>query len=144
MINDLYQELILDHNRNPKNQHKIDDASHRATGYNPLCGDQLTVSLHIQDGLIIDVSFDGCGCAISTASASMMTEAVKGKTIEEVNNLFGKVHSVFTGESEEDLGKLNAFSKISDFPARVKCATLSWHTIMSAIKGETECSTEGG
>jgi len=141
-VDDLYQELILHHNKNPLNKHDINNATHRATGYNPLCGDQITVSLIVQDGIIEDISFEGYGCAISTASSSLMTESVKGKTVEEINKLFEKVHSVFTGKSEEDLGKLDAFSNISNYPARVKCATLSWHTIMSAIKGNTECTTE--
>lgn len=133
-LQELYQELILDHNRNPHN-HRSLDSNHKAEGYNPLCGDRVTVFIDIQDGILIDVCFEGSGCAISTASASMMTDALKGKTKEEALALFRHFHNMaIEGESNEELGKLAVFSGICKYPARVKCATLVWHTAKAAIE----------
>lgn len=133
-LRELYQEVIFDHNRNPRNFHELPDCSHRADGHNPLCGDQLTVYARINDGLVEEVSFVGHGCAISTASASLMTEAVRGKTVEYVEELFGNIHQMLTESHPDcDLGKLEVLSGVREFPARVKCATLSWHTLHNAI-----------
>lgn len=137
-LRDLYQELILDHNRNPRNQRAIESADHRAEGYNPLCGDRVTVYLNTDGETIDDVSFEGSGCAISTASASLLTEALRGKTREEALEIFERFQELVTGEPSEDidfsLGKLAAFSGVCEFPARVKCATLVWHTLRSALE----------
>ena len=144
---ELYQELILDHNRRPHNHRSIDPTDHKAVGHNPLCGDRLTVFLDIQGGIVKDACFEGSGCAISTASASMMTDAVKGKTTEEVISLFNHFHSMTTseyksGEQEPSLGKLAVFSGICKYPARVKCATLAWHTVKAAIEHRKSVTTE--
>ena len=147
-LRDLYQELILDHNKLPRNFRKLEGANRSAEGYNPLCGDKVTVYLKFQDGVVKEVSFEGSGCAISKASASVMTESLKGKTAEEVEALFEKFHKLVTGKSEEtpgspDLGKLVVFSGVCDYPARVKCATLAWHTMCAALHGEEKTvSTE--
>ncbi len=141
---DLYQEVILDHNKRPRNFGKLDDCDHEAEGYNPLCGDQLTVYLKIVDDVIEDVTFEGSGCAISTASASLMTEAVKGKTLAEVEELFGGFHELLTGdpsvraEAPAKLGKLAVFEGVREFPVRVKCATLAWHTLQAALAGDSD------
>jgi nitrogen fixation NifU-like protein len=140
-LRDIYQEVILDHNKRPRNFRKLEGANRAAEGYNPLCGDQLTVYLHLEDGVIRDIGFHGSGCAISKASASMMTDSVKGKTVAEAEGLFAKVHSMLTGEhrTEADLdglGKLAVLSGVWEFPARVKCASLAWHTLLAALKGE--------
>jgi nitrogen fixation NifU-like protein len=133
-LRDLYQEVIFDHNRNPRNFHALDDASHRADGHNPLCGDQLTVYARVEDGIVQDVSFIGHGCAISTASASLMTEAVRGMTEDQVEALFRDIHAMLTeAHPDSDLGKLEVLSGVREFPSRVKCATLAWHTLHSAI-----------
>lgn len=134
-LRDLYQEVIFDHNRNPRNFGDMPDASHQADGHNPLCGDQLTVYAQVRDGLVEKVSFIGHGCAISTASASLMTEAVRGKTIDEVEALFKDMHAMLTESQPEgrDFGKLEVLSGVREFPARVKCATLAWHTLHNAI-----------
>lgn len=134
-LRELYQEVIFDHNRHPRNFHAMDDASHRADGHNPLCGDQLTVYAQVDDGVVQEVSFIGHGCAISTASASLMTEAVKGKSIAEVEALFRDMHAMLTEKhpEERDFGKLEVLSGVREFPARVKCATLAWHTLHNAI-----------
>ncbi len=146
---DLYQEIILDHNRRPRNFGPLADADHQAEGYNPLCGDQLKVYLRIADGRIEDVHFDGSGCAISKASASLMTEAVKGKSLAEAEELFGGFHELLTGdpsvkgEASAELGKLAVFEGVREFPVRVKCATLAWHTLHAALAGESQpVSTE--
>jgi len=146
-LGSLYQEVVLDHSRKPRNFRAIEGASRKADGYNPLCGDKVTIYLKLEDGRVADISFQGSGCAISTASASILTETLKGKTAQEVEALFEKFHDLVTGEAREvdapDLGKLEVFSGVSEFPARVKCATLSWHTLRAALKGEAEkVSTE--
>jgi|SRR5690606_27166182 len=134
-LRELYQEVIFDHNRNPRNFHAMDDASHVADGHNPLCGDQLTVYAQVENGVVKQVSFVGHGCAISTASASLMTEAVKGMPLEEVESLFQDMHAMLTEAHPEarDFGKLEVLSGVREFPARVKCATLAWHTLHNAI-----------
>lgn len=133
-LSDLYQEVIFDHNRNPRNFHVMEHASHEAQGYNHLCGDQLTVYARVHDGIVEDVSFVGHGCAISTASASLMTEAVRGQTVEQVEALFRNIHAMLTDAHPDcDLGKLEVLSGVREFPSRVKCATLAWHTLHNAI-----------
>lgn len=143
----LYQDLILDHNRAPQNFRRMEDANRRVEGMNPLCGDRLTVWLKMEDGLIKDAAFQGSGCAISKASASLMTSAVKGKTQEEAEALFERFRRLITGSMEqaeaESLGKLAAFSGLSEFPIRVKCASLSWHALKAALnEPDTVVSTE--
>lgn len=148
-LSDLYQEVILDHNKSPRNFRRLEDANRTAEGYNPFCGDQLTVYIRLEDGVIREISFQGMGCAISKASASMMTAALKGKTEAEAQSLFDRVHNMFIGKldtrsGEHDLGKLSLLSGVSQFPARVKCASLSWHTLRAALKGGgAVTSTEG-
>ncbi len=138
-LSELYQEVILDHNKSPRNFHKLKDADRTADGYNPLCGDKVTVYLKLDGEVIREISFEGSGCAISKASASMMTESLKGKTAAEAEALFDRVHKMLTGESDAnggatDLGKLAVLSGVCQFPARVKCASLSWHTFQAAMK----------
>jgi nitrogen fixation NifU-like protein len=146
-LNDLYQSVILDHNRSPQNYRVMPDANRHAEGHNPLCGDRLSVWLRLNGGVIQDVSFQGSGCAISKASASLMTAAVKGKTRSEAVELFDRFHQLVTGRLDpgqvETLGKLVVFSGVSQFPIRVKCASLSWHAMKAALEqpGET-VSTE--
>jgi nitrogen fixation NifU-like protein len=146
-LSDLYQEVILDHNKNPRNYREIENADRSADGHNPLCGDQLTVFLDIEDDCVKDVAFIGSGCAISKASASMMTQTVKGKTRREAEVLFDEFHRMVLGELDEEaeenhLGRLKIFAGVREFPARVKCASLSWHTMNAALHGEGEVSTE--
>ena len=146
-LSELYQQVILDHNKKPRNFHKLENANHSAEGFNPLCGDHLNVYLDVEDDLVKDVSFEGSGCAISKASASMMTQAVKGKTKAEAEKLFNEFHRMATGQMDEetepnDLGKLTIFAGVRDFPARVKCATLSWHTMHAALNEQQKVSTE--
>ena len=146
-LSELYQQVILDHNKKPRNFRKIDDANRTAEGFNPLCGDQLTVYLDFENGIVNDVSFEGSGCAISKASASMMTQAIKGKSIDDAEVLFNEFHQMVTGELDEEatphhLGRLTIFAGVREFPARVKCASLSWHTLHAALKGEEVVSTE--
>jgi nitrogen fixation protein NifU and related proteins len=141
-LRDLYQELIVDHNKSPRNFGVLADANHQAHGYNPLCGDKVTVYLRVDDDRIADLRFDGAGCAISTASASLMTQAVKGKTVAEAEALFRDFHSMVTGEDlrpelAEELGKLAVLAGVREFPSRVKCATLAWHTLHNAAHGQT-------
>jgi nitrogen fixation NifU-like protein len=146
-LDDLYQEQILDHNRSPRNFRVMEDANHRAEGYNPLCGDHVTVYLRLSDGRIEDISFQGSGCAISKASASMMTAELKGKREADARLLFDKVHKMLTGENQAaaaELGKLAVLSGVCKFPARVKCASLAWHTMTSALKGSGEIATTEG
>lgn len=133
-LRELYQEVIFDHNRNPRNFHGMEAATHQADGHNPLCGDQLTVYARVIEGVVEEVSFIGHGCAISKASASLMTEAVKGKPLDEVESLFKDMHAMLTeSHPDRDLGKLEVLSGVREFPARVKCATLAWHTLHNAI-----------
>jgi nitrogen fixation NifU-like protein len=145
MVNDLYQETILDHSKKPRNLHVMEDSSNQAEGYNPLCGDKLKLFLKLDGDVVEDASFVGSGCAISTASASLMTEAVKGKTQAEALKLLDRFHELLTTDTPagQDLGKLVVFCGVRDYPARVKCATLAWHTLKSALThpGET-VSTE--
>jgi len=134
-LQDLYRDVILDHNKRPRNFGRLDPADAQANGHNPLCGDRLTVTLRLDGTRLDDVKFDGNGCAISVASASMMTEAVKGKSRSEVSALFDRVHALLTeqGAPATDLGKLAALSGVREFPARVKCASLCWHTLNAAL-----------
>ena len=145
-LRELYQEVILDHSKRPRNFGELAGANRRAEGYNPLCGDRETVFIRLEDDLLKDVGFRGTGCAISTASASMMTEAVKGKTRAQAEALFERFHYLITGKdgrNEPELGKLTVFSGVREFPIRVKCATLPWHTLRAALAGaETTVSTE--
>jgi len=147
-LRDLYQEIILDHNRSPRNFKRLEDATASAEGFNPLCGDQYTIYLKMDGDTIANVAFQGAGCAISKASASVMSTIVKGKSRAEAEELFSRFHEVVTssmnGEAQiEGLGKLAAFAGVREFPARIKCATLAWHTLGSALKGEAETvSTE--
>jgi len=145
-LRDLYQEVILDHNRNPRNYRIIDPSSHHADGFNPLCGDKVSVYLNVEDGVIRDVSFQGDGCAISTASASLMTESLKGKTVEEARRLFESFHDLVTADhapEDVELGKLEVLAGVKEYPTRVKCATLVWHTLQAALAGEQQSvSTE--
>lgn len=148
-LRDLYQEVIFDHYRHPRNCHPLPDATHKAEGYNPLCGDRITLYLKVEDGVVKEAAFDGAGCAISTASASMMTEALKGRPQTEVEALFGRFHEMVTAPAGEPLhdeaalGKLAALGGVREFPARVKCATLAWHTLHAALHGERDAiSTE--
>lgn len=146
-LQDLYQELILDHGSRPRNLKKLAEANHSAEGYNPLCGDKVKVYVNLEGEVVKDISFEGAGCAISTASASIMTETLKGKTRAEADALFEMFHDLVTGQQRKldspELGKLAVFSGVSEFPMRVKCATLSWHTLRAAIKGKEEVvSTE--
>jgi len=146
-LSELYQQVILDHNKKPRNFRKLENANHTADGYNPLCGDQLTIYLAVEDGLVKEVGFEGSGCAISKASASMMTQAVKGKSREQAENLFQEFHSMVTGElneetEENNLGNLKIFAGVREFPVRVKCATLPWHTLHAALNQQDQISTE--
>jgi nitrogen fixation NifU-like protein len=145
-LNDLYQEVILDHSRHPHNYHAMADATRKAEGYNPLCGDQVTVYLKLSGDKIEDVSFEGSGCAISKSSASVMTDLVKGKSKNEAAALFEKFRNMVTGEDKQpkdETDKLAIFSGVSAFPTRVKCAVLGWHTLRSALENKQEkISTE--
>jgi len=146
-LRDLYQEVILEHSKAPRNYRELKDAEHRAEGFNPLCGDRFTVYLKTEGDLIRDISFQGSGCAISKASASMMTQSLKGKTKKEAKELFEQFHKLVTGQAangnHSELGKLAVFSGVSEFPVRVKCATLAWHTLQAALEGKQESvSTE--
>ena len=145
MVDDLYQEIILDHSKRPRNCHAMDNATRKAEGYNPLCGDKLQLYLKVENDIVRDASFVGSGCAISTASASLMTESMKGKTREEALKLLDKFHDLLTTDTPvtQDLGKLVVFCGVRDYPARVKCATLAWHTLKTALEGADETvSTE--
>ena len=141
-LRELYQQVILDHNKNPRNFHEMADATSRVDGYNPLCGDHYTIFLKMDAEKIAEISFTGNGCAISKASASVMSSTVKGQSKDEAENLFDTFHRLVTGDasglSAADLGRLAAFSGVSEFPARVKCATLAWHTLRSALEGKEE------
>jgi nitrogen fixation protein NifU and related proteins len=146
-LRDLYQEVILDHYKRPRNFGPLEGADHKADGHNPLCGDRVTIYIVMDQDVIRDIRFEGEGCAISTASASLMTEILKGKTLAEVEALFGEFHEMLTGDPSQPAnpaqGKLAVFSGVREFPARVKCATLSWHTLQAALKEQKEpISTE--
>jgi nitrogen fixation NifU-like protein len=145
-LRDLYRDVIVDHNRHPRNFRAMEDADRRAEGFNPLCGDRLTLFVKLEGERIADVSFQGSGCAISVASASLLTESVKGHTIAEAEQLFERMHTLLTRESDVDpasLGKLAALSGVREFPARVKCASLCWHTLEAALHRDAEpVSTE--
>jgi nitrogen fixation NifU-like protein len=142
-LKELYQQVILDHNKSPRNFRVIENATQQAEGYNPLCGDRLDVYLIVEDGIVKDVSFKGEGCAISKASASVMTSLLKGKKIEEAEELFERFHDLVTGKLGENpdldaLGKLAVFAGVQEFPVRVKCASLAWHTMMNALHNKEE------
>jgi len=142
-LRELYQQVIIDHSRNPRNYRELEQPSHSAEGYNPLCGDQITVYLVVEGDRVTDISFKGSGCAISKASASLMTGAVKGKTVDEAEQLFAQFREMVTSEraaevDEEALGKLTVLSGVREFPVRVKCATLAWHTLHAALEGKGE------
>ncbi|MBJ6761215.1 SUF system NifU family Fe-S cluster assembly protein [Myxococcaceae bacterium JPH2] len=146
-LQDLYQEVVLEHSKRPRNFREVPDANRQAEGYNPLCGDQLSVTLHMEGDVIRDIGFQGQGCAISRASASLMTGAVKDRTLAEAVALFERVHTLVTegpgAVDVESLGKLAVLSGVSEFPARVKCASLAWHTLRAALEGRsTSVSTE--
>ena len=145
-LRELYQDVIIDHSKRPRNFRELDAGARQAQGYNPLCGDQITVYVRVDGGVVKDVAFQGSGCAISTASASVMTETLKGKSLGEAEKIFRVFHDLVTGKGGEDspdLGKLAVFAGVSEFPVRVKCATLSWHTVRAALEGkEDPVSTE--
>lgn len=145
-LRELYQEVILEHSKKPRNYRALEQANHKAEGFNPLCGDHFTVYLDLKDGAINDIGFQGSGCAISKASASMMTQTLKGKTTAEAEEIFTKFHDLVTGQkagTQEELGKLAVFAGVSEFPLRVKCATLAWHALRAAMRGEEQAvSTE--
>jgi len=147
-LRDLYQDVILEHSKTPRNYRELPAANHKAEGFNPLCGDRFTVYVTLDGDAIRDVSFQGSGCAISKASASMMTQSVKGKTTAEAEKIFERFHEMVTGrapanQDESQLGKLSVFSGVSEFPVRVKCATLAWHTLHAALEGtQDSVSTE--
>ena len=141
-LRQLYQETILDHGRRPRNFGAMDDATHQADGYNPLCGDKVHLYLKVNDGVVEELKFEGQGCAISTSSASLMTEALKGRSVQEARDLFARVHAMLTGKQIDDeaakLGKLAVFEGVKQYPLRVKCATLAWHTLENALAGGGE------
>jgi len=145
-LRELYQQLIIDHSKKPRNFVKLEDANRTAEGHNPLCGDVVTVYLQLEDDVIRKIGFQGSGCAISKSSASMMTDSVKGKNKDEAQALFERFHALVTGDGTgdpSDLGKLAVFSGVREFPVRVKCATLAWHTMRAALEGRGEIvSTE--
>jgi nitrogen fixation NifU-like protein len=146
-LSELYQQVILDHNKKPRNFRKLESANHSAEGYNPLCGDHLTVYLDVEEDAVKEIAFEGSGCAISKAAASMMTQAVKGKSRKQAEDLFTEFHSMVTGELDEEtvensLGNLKIFAGVREFPVRVKCATLPWHTLQAALNNEERTSTE--
>lgn len=144
-LTDLYQEVILDHNRRPRNFRVLEHPSHDAEGYNPLCGDRLHLYLEVDGGIVKDVAFQGSGCAISKASASLMTDSIKGRSTEEVLSLFERFHQMVTTPPEspvEDLGKLSVLAGVRQFPVRVKCASLAWHTLKAALQRESRTTTE--
>ncbi len=146
-MQELYQEIILDHNKRPRNFRRLDDHTHHADGHNPLCGDEIEVFIKVEDGRIADITFQGEGCAISKASASLMTSSLKGRTIEEAHREFGYVIDLLTAKEERpvdlgELGDLAALQGVRQFPARIKCATLSWHALEAALKGSSNASTE--
>ena len=145
-LQDLYQDIIMDHNRRPRNFGPVDQPTHKKEGYNPLCGDQIEIELKILDGIVVDVGFTGVGCAISKSSASMMTEEIKGKKLEVVESMFEQFRRMITVNDQMDfdadlLGDLEILQGVSRYPARIKCATLAWHTLHSAIEGDEDTVT---
>ena len=145
-LQDLYQDIIMDHNRRPRNFGPVDKPTHKKEGYNPLCGDQIEIELKILDGIVVDVGFTGVGCAISKSSASMMTEEIKGKKLEVVESMFEQFRRMITVNDQMDLdadllGDLEILQGVSRYPARIKCATLAWHTLHSAIEGDEDTVT---
>ncbi len=144
-LRELYQEVIFDHNRNPRNFRVMADANRKVEGFNPLCGDRLMLYLKVKDGIIEDASFQGQGCAISTASVSLMTELIKGRTEQEAEELFEILHKITTSQDAavnlEELGKLAVLAGVREYPARVKCATLAWHTLVAALKNDRDTVT---
>ncbi len=141
-LRELYQEVIIDHGRHPRNVGAFSEANHQKEGFNPLCGDKITMYVQEKKGVIEKIQFEGCGCAISMASASLMSEILKGKTMHEVDELFAAFHTLVTeGISSETLGKLTVFCGVREFPARVKCATLAWHTLKAALKNDPSTVT---
>jgi nitrogen fixation NifU-like protein len=147
-LRELYQEVILDHSKRPRNFHAMPEANRSAVGHNPLCGDRVTVFVRVDGDVVKDVSFEGAGCSISTASASMMTDALKGKTAAEARTLFERFHELVTADPSKsataaaELGKLAVFAGVHEFPIRVKCASLAWHTLKAALDGGEKASTE--
>jgi len=147
-LRDLYQDVILDHSKNPRNEGRPENPGHEAKGNNPLCGDKIMLYVKLEDGNIVDIGFQGSGCAISRASASLMTQQVKGGTVDQAEKLFDRFHEMVTGKSDgdldfDDLGDLEVMAGVSNFPSRVKCATLSWHSLRSALKSdESHATTE--
>jgi nitrogen fixation NifU-like protein len=147
-LRELYQEVILDHSKHPRNRRGMPKANHHAEGYNPLCGDRATVYLQLEGDVVADVSFEGVGCSISTASASMMTDALRGKTVAEAKQLFERFHQLLTTDPSRaaaagpELGKLAVFAGVHEFPMRVKCASLAWHTMKAALEGGSKATTE--
>ena len=144
-LNDLYQEVILDHNKRPRNFRVLERPSHHAEGFNPLCGDRLDLFINVEDDHIADVGFQGSGCAISKASASLMTDAIKGRSVAEARDLFARFHRMVTTPTDhavEDLGKLSVLAGVREFPVRVKCASLAWHTLKAALDREEQVTTE--
>jgi nitrogen fixation NifU-like protein len=141
-LTDLYQEILLEHNSKPRNYRKLDDATNSAEGYNPLCGDQYTVYLKLDRGVVQDIGFQGSGCAISKASASMLTQQIKGMTVEQAQNLFHEVHRMLTEPGapldSDLLDELETLSGVSAYPTRIKCAVLVWHTLLAALEGKQE------
>ena len=139
-LRDMYQEVVLEHAKSPRNHRALESPSNRAEGYNPLCGDRCSVFINTKDGVIDEITFEGSGCAISRASASMMTQSLKGKTLQQAEAMFRGFHDLVTGQnrdgSQADIGKLKVFAGVSEFPARVKCATLAWHTLQAALHGD--------
>ncbi len=144
-LRELYQEVILDHNKSPRNFRKIENPTHHAEGFNPLCGDHYWVYLVVEDGKIADISFEGSGCAISKAAASLMTSILKGKPLEEAEQLFERYRAMVTGQGggePSEMGRLMVFSEVKNYPTRIKCAVLPWHTLHAAMTGEQTATTE--
>jgi nitrogen fixation protein NifU and related proteins len=146
-LRELYQQVILDHNKSPRNFKKLEDANHFAEGYNPLCGDRIDIFIKEKEGVVEEISFQGSGCAISKASASLMSTIIKGKSRKEAEEIFNRFHDLITGKLEEEasleeFGKLAVLAGVKEFPARVKCASLAWHTMLSALNKDEKTSTE--
>lgn len=144
-LRDLYQEVILDHNRSPRNFGELADATHDAEGFNPLCGDKLKLYLRIADDTVLEAQFIGSGCAISTASASLLTESIKGKSLAQTKILFHQIHAMLLDkqtDQSESLGKLEVLSGVKEYPTRIKCASLAWHTLVAALEQKTSATTE--